>query len=603
LKSLMSLWVKLAEELASWCCTSVTTDIKTVRGRVENEGLSFLTITLPTFGKDLEKGLDQGYISNQLFQGFKKAQRTGGLPAFMQGFLCLIFDRASGVLLDEPDKVAILAVRQLTLLFGKIELPCSDARVQDAFDQFVQCEEDIRDHDKALSDEDLSDFKRLSDLLYASLLSGIDRKVYYGEIVCKHGPGGTADKLRGNTKFRQSTWPKRLESVFPSGENLIPNWRYYDQLDAVDILEPDMEIPVKVVSVPKSLKTPRIIGMEPTAMQYAQQGLLPEFLEGLGSNKITGSVLGFDDQTPNQRMAREGSRNGNLATLDLSEASDRVSNQLVRAMLRNHPHLLGAVDACRSRKADVQGHGVIRLAKFASMGSALTFPIEAMVFLTIVLLGIERRLNTTLGPKEALRLLRGQARIYGDDIIVPVDYVRTVVDALHTFGCKVNVGKSFWNGKFRESCGKEYYDGFDVSIVKVRRMFPAQRQDASGVISLVSLRNQLFQAGYLNTCEWLDEEVRKVISHYPRVLPTSPVLGRHEYGHYDSDSWCKDTHRPMVKGYVVSSDPPKDFLDGPEALLKCLSKRSDLPFADEKHLERSGRPQRVNIKLRKSYPI
>jgi hypothetical protein len=602
LKSLMLLWIKLAEESANRCCTSVTMDIKTVHRRVEHEGLSFLTITLPTFGKDFQKSLDQGYISHRQFQGFSFTQRTGGLPTFLSGFLGLVFDRASGVLLDDPSKVAILAVRQLTLAFSKILLECSDARVQDAFDQFIKCEESVRDTDKALSDEDLSDFLRLSDMLYASIFSRIDRKVYYGQISLKHGPGSTADKLRGNAKFRQSTWPERLEEVFPSGEYLIPNWRYIDQLDAVDILEPGKEIPVKVVSVPKSLKTPRIIGMEPTAMQYAQQGLLPEFLEGLGSARIPRSVLGFDDQTPNQRLAREGSISGELATLDLSEASDRVSNQLVRSMMRNHPHLLGAVDACRSRKADVRGHGVIRLAKFASMGSALTFPIEAMVFLTLVLLGVERELNTHLDPKSAFRILRGQTRIYGDDIIVPVKYVRTVVDVLHTFGCVVNVGKSYWNGKFRESCGKEYYDGFDVSIVKVRRMFPTRRQDASGVISLVSLRNQLFEAGYYETCVWLDREVRKVISHYPRVLPSSPVLGRHEFGMFDSEYVDGNLHVPLVKGYVVSSEPPRDPLDGPEALLKYLTKRSDLPFADVRHLERSGRPQRVNIKLRKSKP-
>jgi len=41
MKSLISLWNVLANELASRCGTSTTMDIKTVHGRVENEGLSF----------------------------------------------------------------------------------------------------------------------------------------------------------------------------------------------------------------------------------------------------------------------------------------------------------------------------------------------------------------------------------------------------------------------------------------------------------------------------------------------------------------------------------------------------------------------------------
>ena len=51
MKSLTSLWSVLANELASRCGTSTTKDIKTVLGRVENEGMSFLTITLPSFGR------------------------------------------------------------------------------------------------------------------------------------------------------------------------------------------------------------------------------------------------------------------------------------------------------------------------------------------------------------------------------------------------------------------------------------------------------------------------------------------------------------------------------------------------------------------------
>jgi len=205
-------------------------------------------------------------------------------------------------------------------------------------------------------------------------------------------------------------------------------------------------------------------------------------------------MLDTRDQTPNQRLAREGSLTGALATLDLSEASDRVSNQLVRTMLEDYPHLHWAVDASRSRKADVPGHGVIRLAKFASMGSALCFPFEAMVFLTLIFLGIERESSTLLTRRKLERYV-GKVRVYGDDIICPVDSVDSVVSVLTLFGAKVNTGKSFWTGRFRESCGKEYYAGEDISIVRVRREFPTSPKDAARVMSIISLRNQFYKTG------------------------------------------------------------------------------------------------------------
>jgi len=593
LKSLMMLWRKLAEESASRCCTCATMDVKTVHRRCKHEGLSFLTITLPDYGKAIETWLDCGQVVRSSVTSFKW---RAGLPVMLQGFLERVFDRSSGVLLDEPDIDAILALRQLTLMFGKIALECSDARVERAISGYIKCEQDVRNADNNMKEADLADFMRVSSLLFSAVFTRVDRDVYYGDVLPKHGPGATADRLRGNAKWNQRTWTSRLEKVFPSGEFLLPNWRYYDQLDEIDILDPGAEIPAKVITVPKTLKTPRIIAMEPSAMQYAQQAVLERLLDSLGRDDFLSTVIGFDDQTPNQRMAREGSLKGELATLDLSEASDRVSNQHVRAMLRNHPHLHEAVDASRSRKADVQGK-TVRLAKFASMGSALCFPMEAMVFTTLIFLGIERELGTPL-DRRTLHEFRDKVRVYGDDIIVPVDYVHSVVRVLQAFGSVVNSGKSFWSGRFRESCGKEYYAGEDVSIVRVRHKFPTHRRDATGVIGIVSLRNQLYRAGYWSTCQWLDSYIKDVIRHFPVVLESSPVLGRHSFLGFQSKRTGADLHNPLVKGYVISSRIPSDPLEGPGALLKFFLKRGNQPSFDERHLERSGRPHAVNIKLR-----
>jgi hypothetical protein len=288
-------------------------------------------------------------------------------------------------------------------------------------------------------------------------------------------------------------------------------------------------------------------------------------------------------------------------------------------MFEDWPHLSAAIQATRSRKADVPGFGVKRLAKFASMGSALCFPVEAMVFATVIFMGIQRELSTPLSRRELIKLFDGRVRIFGDDLIVPKEFVLSVVDELSAFGHKVNVNKSFWTGRFRESCGREYYDGHDISIVKVRQVLPTRRQDADGVIAAVALRNQLYWAGLWRSAAWLDRFLGKMLKHFPTVAPTSPLLGRESALGYQFQRLDPNLHSPLTKGYYVQAKSPPDKLDGSGALLKCLLKNdipkwgmpsffrnrqhssvNALPSVDDDHLERSRRSEYVSIKLGRS---
>ena len=597
MKSLLTLWNVLAEELASRCSTSTTRDIKTVSDRTECEGISFLTITLPTFGKDLVYGLDQGFVAPESFLSFRKVGSC--LPSFLRGFTEQIFDPVSGVLLDAPSIECIYAVRQLSLVFSKILLPCTPARERAAMVDYVQCDKEVGDVESCLPDSDVSEFGRMARLLFGDVFTHVDRKIYNGEILPKHGPGAVADKLTSNGKYSTRYWTDRLEEVFHVGDFLFPNLRFVSEESYGDIpfLEPGAELPARVISVPKTQKTPRIIAIEPSTVQYVQQGLLEVINEKIHSTFLNG-LIGTKSQVPNQNLAMEGSRNRDLATLDLSEASDRVSSKLVREMLRKHTLCQRAVFACRSERASVPGQGVISLNKFASMGSALCFPFEAMVFLAIIFLGIEKELGHQFTKKSEFSDFIGRVRVYGDDIVIPVDYVHTVVDLLEHFGAKVGRPKSFWNGSFRESCGKEYYDGHDVSIVKVRRLFPSHRQQVAEVVSLVELRNQMYQFGNWGLTSWLDGKVREVLHYFPNTLPTSSALGRHSFLGYVSEKEDEHLHRPLVKAHVVSSNSPRDPLEGSGALLKFFLKRGVEPTFDERHLERAGRPRTVYIKTR-----
>ncbi|DAD51496.1 RNA-directed RNA polymerase [ssRNA phage Gerhypos.4_54] len=615
MKSLMLFLQSVLTDVGTLCCVSTSRDLETITARVKHEGLSFLTITLPSYGKDFERSLDLGYVADEMFLGFKTYEASG-LPRLFEGFLQQVFDFGTGRLLDEPSIDAIFAVRQLTLLFGKIELECSDERKRAAIDSYVECEKDMDALLWGLSDAQLRDFRRVSELLWRDIFTDLEHMLEACEVVARFSGGSTADKLSGNRKYDGiNSWPERAQSIFPWEENLYNTVvsaradrpRAFSHLSVGDrsmhILEPGTETPVKVVLVPKTMKTPRVIAMEPTCMQFMQQGLLRAFSQVVQANDSARALVGWQSQEPNRSLARSASHTGKLATLDLSEASDRVSNLLVIKMFGPYRLLAEAVQAVRSNTADVPGYGVLRLAKYASMGSALTFPLESLVFMTIVFLGIEQELNRPLSKAAVKRLLH-QVRTFGDDIIVPTRYTRSVIGSLEAYGLKVNTRKSFWTGKFRESCGGDYYDGEDVTVTRCRALFPTSRSQVPELVSTVALRNLLYKAGLWNAVRFLDEKLEGLIP-FPAVEETSSVLGKFSFLGYSTDGWNPDLQRPFVRGAVLRPVLPTSRLDGYGALLKFFLTRGDSDIASEVEmdLEHGGRPVVVDIKLRKACPF
>jgi hypothetical protein len=269
----------------------------------------------------------------------------------------------------------------------KILIPCSKQRERDSIEKFLQVEHDLADFSRNVDADYLVDFANVAGILWSNVGSCISQDIEMNALTPKHGPGATAEKIYGNKKFRIQRWHQRLEKHFPFDLFGVPNMdlqEWEDISGPVELVDPEHEQPVRVTLVPKTLKTPRIIAIEPVCNQFIQQALLEplvKYIETLGSSA---GHVNFRDQSINQQLALSASQDGKYATIDMSDASDRVHKDLVDLMLYKFPTFLEAVMACRSTRATLPDGRTVHLNKFASMGSGLCFPIESMVFFYIM---------------------------------------------------------------------------------------------------------------------------------------------------------------------------------------------------------------------------
>lgn len=456
--------------------------------------------------------------------------------------------------------------------------------------------------------------------MFGDVLRSLDKRIYEGDLTPRHGSGATADRKVGNEKWDLREWTERLEVLFPFVEYALPSVSYWEhgQLGSfpspydsdaptpVRYLSPSEEQPAKMVAVPKTHSTPRLIAEEPVCMQYMQQAIARPLMSLIETDKVASWFTGFELQWPNQAMAQIGSEDGTLATLDLSEASDRVGNWIVEVLFEDWPWFLEAIQATRSQAIELPDGEVFPLRKFASMGSAMTFPIEAMVFTSIVIEGVLRSDSRPLSAR-SIKSLRDVVRVYGDDIIVPTHNAETVIESLEVFGLKVNRHKSFWNGEFRESCGKEFWKGHDVSITRFRKAAPSSLRDVENIVSWVATRN-LFSEDmrWHHTVHLLDGFLEALLGHFPWIQSSSVLLGRtrpDQLYQVDRVSEGFSHQSPLTKGWVTREKLRKQILDGPPALLKCLLTTIGMQDVDEKHLKRGGRPLSVSMHLGMARPF
>ncbi|DAD49840.1 RNA-directed RNA polymerase, partial [ssRNA phage AIN000] len=201
-------------------------------------------------------------------------------------------------------------------------------------------------------------------------------------------------------------------------------------------------------TVPKNSEIDRVACKEPEINMYLQRGAGLYLRRALKKRGID-----LQDQSINQRLACVGSMTKTVATLDLSSASDLISTELVRKLLPDK--WFDYLDAIRVKTVSIDGIDH-ELEMFSSMGNGFTFELESLIFFALSC-AINRCYK-----------IRGRISVYGDDIITPTAIAALYPRIFSWFGFVVNPRKSFWKGRFRESCGRHYHDGFDVTPFYIR---------------------------------------------------------------------------------------------------------------------------------------
>lgn len=206
--------------------------------------------------------------------------------------------------------------------------------------------------------------------------------------------------------------------------------------------------------VPKDSEQCRGIQAEPTGNIYLQ----------LGVGKVISNRLkhfGFDisTQEKNQKLAYYGSLTNEVVTLDLSLASDSIPLSILKLFPADWADCLRALRTPVGFSKDF--NEAITFEKLSAMGNGYTFPIETLVFASLLVAVIE---EAGFHYKEFINHLA----VYGDDIILPARFYSDYAMVLRHLGFKANKDKTFADGPIRESCGCDYYNGFDISVPTIK---------------------------------------------------------------------------------------------------------------------------------------
>ncbi|DAD50865.1 RNA-directed RNA polymerase [ssRNA phage SRR5466729_3] len=389
----------------------------------------------------------------------------------------------------------LIACRQIQALYKKFPgLPgyTPESRERVAYETFVEAEAVCADTNRRFrTKKDIPDgFSPTSySQLYAArklIRTVLGPVPQVSDLRIGFGPGATttvkkesacpqiklADTPTCSTELAHSPW-------LPSFLRSIPHWLNEHSedwsLDEDGCLYSHVDLtlsPSSLRTVPKDATKDRMIEIQPTLNTMLQKGI------GKWIQSRLLLVVGLDirDQSKNQSLARSGSINGHLMTLDLKSASATISRELVRFLLPEDWYQFLYFAGCSTA---VYKDGEPRhLEMFCSMGNGYTFPLETLIFYALT--------------RSACGSGVDGVTAYGDDIICPTDREDEVKTLLTHCGFLINENKCGY-GPFRESCGADYYHGINIRPFYLTSMLSGE--------TLYVMHNYFVRSGDLELAE------------------------------------------------------------------------------------------------------
>jgi len=501
-----------------------TRDVAVLRRRVSTEGLSFLTKALPKLGKALDKALSQGTIFAP--EGFEK-KRSRTTPKFLGWLFELVFSEQGKELCNALPR-AIRDLRQILYISYKLEVPYTKSQEYELLEAFKSTDSGLPDH---IADDSILDHAR-------NFITNVFGSLDPLDILPKHGPGTVATGEKNHRKHRFRRLYSSIERCYPFTGYFVYGMDHLatepEYVEGLQVFEAGT---AKVVLVPKDSRGPRIISCEPLEYQWIQGGLGGAIMRHLESNSWTKGHVNFTDQYVNGRLALSGSKGGRWVTLDMKEASDRVSVALVTNLFRNVPHLLECLLATRTPATRLPNGDVVHMKKFAPMGSSLCFPIESIVFMALgvgVLLHEKTHNQPLVSRQHAASVYRDRMKkvakrlfVYGDDIIARREDYPHLLQYYPKVGLMFNTDKCCTHGSFRESCGVDAYKGIDVTPLRLKKVWMAGRYHSpQTALSYVSFSNEAYARGLHRVASLVSGAVEQVYGRLP-ILSEKPVLEPH----------------------------------------------------------------------------
>jgi len=258
----------------------------------------------------------------------------------------------------------------------------------------------------------------------------------------------------------------------------------------------------KIFCVPKQADTHRTVGQQPLLNLLIQLGAGDVIERKLSRRANINLKYGWAN---NQQHAYEGSVGSerDWCTVDLKAASDSIAIEFARLLLPDAWFYF--LNCIRTPQYLLPGKNIepVRYEKFCAMGNGFCFPLETLLFKAITH-GVNNVCNV---PDYA-----HNSAVYGDDITVHPSAALMLIETLELCGFETNRDKTFLVGPFRESCGKDYFNGTLVRPY-VQDKIPENWYD------LIHVVNSFSRLGR-----------REVADIFQDVIPPRNRLFRPEYG-------------------------------------------------------------------------